>query len=67
MIYIVLAEGPGVARRRKKIEKNNFEKKNLDFFLAFIIPRLPMSVHKKFQPNRFSRLTGYREHIYTNV
>ena len=23
-----------------------------------------MSVHKKFQPIRFSRLVGYREHIY---
>ena len=23
-----------------------------------------MSVHKKFQPNRSSRLAGYREHIY---
>ena len=26
-----------------------------------------MSVHKKFQPNRSSRLAGYRQHIYTNV
>ena len=24
----------------------------------------PMSVHKKIQPNRSSRLAGYREHIY---
>ena len=23
-----------------------------------------MSVHKKIQPNRSSRLAGYREHIY---
>ena len=26
-----------------------------------------MSVHKKFQPIRSSRLAGYRQHIYTNV
>ena len=26
-----------------------------------------MSVHKKFQPNRSSRLAGYSQHIYTNV
>ena len=26
-----------------------------------------MSVHKKIQPIRFSRLAGYRQHIYTNV
>ena len=27
-------------------------------------PRPPLSVHTKFQPNRSSRLAGYREHIY---
>ena len=37
-----LAEGPGVAREK------NFEKKILDFFLAFITPRPPMSVHQNF-------------------
>ena len=36
-------------------------------FLAYNIPRPPMSDHKKFQPNRFSRLAGYTQHIYTNV
>ena len=59
MSYLILAEGPGVARGKK-----NFEKKNLDFFLAYVTPRPPLSVHKKFQPNRSSRLAGYREHIY---
>ena len=34
------------------------------FFLAYISTRPPLSVHKKFQPNRSSRLAGYREHIY---
>ena len=46
-----------------------FEKKNVEnfffgFFLAYVTPRPPLSVHKKFQPNRSSRLAGYREHIY---
>ena len=26
-----------------------------------------MSVHKKIQPNRSSRLVGYREHIYIRM
>ena len=50
-----LAEVPGVAREKKNFEKKNFEKKMLDFFLAYVTPRPPLSVHKKFQPNR-SRL-----------
>ena len=33
-------------------------------FLAYVTPRPPLSVHKKIQPNRSSRLAGYREHIY---
>ena len=57
--YQLLAEGPGVARGKK-----NFEKKNFEFFLAYNTPRSPLSVHKIFQPNRSSRLAGYREHIY---
>jgi len=44
-----LAEGPGVARE-KKFEKNMVKKIILDF-LAYNIPRPPMSVHKKCQPN----------------
>ena len=34
-----------------------------EIFLAYVTPRPPRSVHKKFQPNRSSRLAGYREHI----
>jgi len=30
-------------------------------------PGPSMSVHKKFQPNRSSRLAGYTQHIYMNV
>ena len=33
-------------------------------FLAYVTPRLPMSVHKKCKPIRSSRLAAYREHIY---
>ena len=36
-------------------------------FLAYNTNRPPMSVHKKFQPNRSSRLAGYREHIYIRI
>ena len=50
--YVVLAKGPGVARGNRK--KTNFD----------VTPRLPMSVHKKNQLIRSSRLVGYREHIY---
>ena len=60
VVYIKLAEDPGVARGK------NFEKKNFDFF-SLSHPRPPMSVHKKFQPNQSSRLAGYTQHIYTNV
>ena len=72
VFYSKLAEAPGVARGKKNFEekkfrKKNFEKKNFGFFLAYVPPRPPLSVHKKFQPNRSSRLAGYREHIYTNV
>ena len=58
-IYDQLAEGPGVARGKKKFRKFFFW-----IFLAYITPRPSLSVHKKFQPNRCSRLAGYREHIY---
>ena len=64
--YYILAKGPGVACGKinveKKILKNFFW-----IFLAYVTPRPPRSVHKKFQPNRSSRLAGYRQHIYTNV
>ena len=66
--YKVVAEGPGVARVKKFLKNKIFEKKKFEiFFLDFLIslyhPRPPLSVHKKFQPNRSSRLAGYREHI----
>ena len=48
----------------KKIFEKILKKKIFNFFLAYIPPRPPMSVHKKIQPNRSSRLAGYREHIY---
>ena len=52
-IYNILAKGPGVAREKK-----------IELFLAFVIPRLPMSVQKKCRPIRSSRrLAGYRELI----
>ena len=67
-LYNQLAEGPGVARGKKVFKKNFRKKKNLEkkvvFFLAYITHRPPMSVHNKIQPNRSSRLAGYREHIY---
>ena len=59
LIYNILAEWPGVARGQKKIEI-------FIFFLALDTPRLAMSVHKKFQPNRSSRLAGIYV-TYTNV
>ena len=60
--YNKLAEGPGVTRGKK-----NFEKKFFEICLAYVTPRPPMSVHKKIQPNRSSRLAGYREHIYERL
>ena len=60
----VLTEGPGVARGKIIFEKKILTKKFSNFFLAFNTLRPPMSIHKKFQPNQSSRLTGYREHIY---
>ena len=39
-------------------------KKNSNFFLPITPPRPPLSVHKKFQPSRSSRLAGYRQHIF---
>ena len=53
------------------IYATSFEKKNLKekfyLFLAYNTPQALMSAHKKFQPNLFSHLDGYRQHIYTNV
>jgi len=37
---------------------------NFDFFSLNYTPRPPMSVHKKIQPNRTSRLADYTQHIY---
>ena len=53
LLYVKLAEGPGVAR--KKNLKTKFENKIL---------KPPMSVHQKFQPIRSSRMAGYTLHIY---
>ena len=65
----ILAKLGSDIARGKKIEKNWKKiinsKKNR--FLVYQHPRLSMSVHKKCQPNRSSRLAGYRQHIYTNV
>jgi len=41
----------------KKIEK-------IEYYLAYVTPRLLMSVHKKSQPIRSSLLAGYWENIY---
>ena len=62
-IYCILAEVPGVARE-KKLMKKKLEKIR---FFAYNTPRPSMSVYKKFQPNRSSRLAGYTQHIYMNV
>ena len=67
--YEVLAEGSGIASGNKKFGKQILKKKlenKFEFSLAYYNPRLPMSVQKKFQPNRSSRLAGYT-HIYMNV
>ena len=59
-----LAEEPGIAFLIwKKIEKKIFF-----IFLAYNnTPQPPMSVHKKVQPNRSSRLAGYRQHKYIYI
>jgi len=60
-----LAEGPGVARiKEKKLKK----RKKISFRLAYVTPRLPMSVQKKFSP--FGPAVwpaSQREHIYECV
>ena len=48
-------------------EKKNILKKYLkkiEFVLAYVTPRPPISVHKKNQPIQSSRLGGKRENIY---
>ena len=42
------AEGPGVARGKKKIWKKIKDLEKNWNFLAYVSPRLPMSVHKNF-------------------
>ena len=49
--------------RRCPGEKKFWKQKN-SIFLASNTPRQPLSVHKKFQPIRSSRLAGYRQHIW---
>ena len=53
------AEGPGVARGKKKFLKNleNFFFLNFEFLLAYNTPRPPKSVHKKC----------YTQHIYIYI
>ena len=49
----------------KKPKKNYFEKKNW-IFLAYVTPRPPLSVHKKFSPNGPAVWPAIGN-IYTNV
>ena len=49
-IILKLAEGPSLASEKKNLKKIRFFKP--------ITSLPPMSVHKKFQPNRSSRLMG---------
>ena len=51
----LLDEVPGVARKKNR------------FFKAFVTPRLPKRVHKKFQPIRSCCLAGHRERTYTQI
>ena len=51
VIYIILAKGQGVARGKKC------------FFLAYVTPRLPIGVYKKFRPIWSSCLASYRERM----
>ena len=53
-IYEIIAEVLSVAQEKKKLE--NFF---IRFFLAWNTPRPPLSVQKKVQSNRSSRLAGY--------
>ena len=60
LIYKIQAEGPnGVARGNKL---NIILKMD---FLTYNTPWPPISVHKKFQPNRSSRLAGC--YIYIQI
>ena len=58
MLYKLLTEGPGV---RKNEDKKMLKKYD---FLAYLTPRLPMSVHKKCQSIRSSRCPALGN-IYT--
>ena len=64
-IYI-LAEGPGVARG-KKIGKRRIWKKRFFHAVGVNTPRPPMSVHKKFQPNRSSWTSCFIIKIYIYI
>ena len=50
-VYSVLAEGPSVAREKKKIKKKIWTKNVFNNYnvLASVTPRLPMFVHRKCQ------------------
>ena len=65
-MFLYIAEGPGVARRRKieqQYEKNKGFKK-IEFFKRMSTPSHPCVSTKKIQPIRSSRLAGQREHTY---
>ena len=47
-----------ISWRARRASRKNFEKKNRILF------SLTLSLYKKIQPNRFSRLAGYRQHVY---
>ena len=68
MFYKLLAEGPGVARETKKNLKKKFRKKlqklKKKFFFKPITPPANHECPQKIQPNRSSRLAGYRQHLY---
>ena len=62
LIYKIQAEGPnGVARGNKL---NIILKMD---FLNYNPPWPPISVHKKFQPNRASRLAGVTQHKFIRM
>ena len=69
LISIILykLKGPALPVEKKIFKKKNLKQKNFEFFLAYVKPRPPLSVHKKNQPILSSRLAGYRQHIYLRM
>ena len=52
----VIAEEPGIAREKKILKKY--------FFFSYYTPGHPWVSTNNVQPNRSSRLAGYKQHIY---